>query len=267
VHVVYGVLGLKTHSKIALIVRREGDRIRRYLHLGTGNYNVWTATQYTDLDLLTADEAMGEDASELFNFLTGYALKESYERFLVAPNTIRPGLEALIRREMEHAAQGRGGHMVLRANSLVDTEMSRLLYEAAMAGVKIDMLVRGMCVIRPGVPGVSENIRVRSVVGRFLEHSRVYYFENAGDPTVLVGSADLMRRNLDRRVEILFPVKDPALIARLKADALDIYFADNTHARDLQSDGTYVRAHPAEGEVRVDAQAALIERSAKRARG
>ena len=265
VHVVYGVLGLKTHSKIALIVRREGDGIRRYLHLGTGNYNVWTATQYTDLDLLTADEAMGEDATELFNFLTGYALKETYERFLVAPKTIRPGLEVLIRREMEHAAAGRGGHMILRANSLVDTKMAKLLYEAAMAGVRIDLLVRGMCVVRPGVAGVSENMRVRSVVGRFLEHSRVYYFDNAGDPTVLVGSADLMRRNLDRRVEVLFPVDDPALIARLRADALDIYFADNTHARDLQSDGTYVRARAAEGEELIDAQAVLIERSARRA--
>ena len=264
VHVVYGVLGLKTHSKIALIVRREGAGIRRYLHLGTGNYNVVTATQYTDLDLLTADEAMGEDATELFNFLTGYALRETYERFLVAPVTIRAGLEDLIRREIEHARAGRGGHMVLKANSLVDTQMARLIYEASIAGVKVDLLVRGMCVVRPGVPGVSENLRVRSVVGRFLEHSRVYYFENAGDPTVLVGSADLMRRNLDRRVEILFPVQDPAIIKRLKADALDIYFEDNCHAREMQPDGSYVRVQPAEGEERVDAQKVLIERSARR---
>ena len=155
--------------------------------------------------------------------------------------------------------------MVLKANSLVDVQMARLLYEASMAGVKIDLLIRGMCVVRPGVPGVSENLRVRSVVGRFLEHSRVYYFENAGDPTVLVGSADLMRRNLDRRVEILFPVQDAGLIKRLKADALDVYFDDNTHARDMSSDGSYVRVQPAEGEERVDAQMALIERSARRA--
>jgi polyphosphate kinase len=264
VHVVYGVLGLKTHSKIALIVRREGSRIRRYLHLGTGNYNVVTATQYTDLDLLTADETMGEDATELFNFLTGYALREEYESFLVAPDTIRPGLEALVRREIEHARAGRGGHMILKANSLVDAEIARLLYEASAAGVTVDLLIRGMCVVRPGVPGVSENLRVRSVVGRFLEHTRVYYFENAGDPTVLVGSADLMRRNLDRRVEILFPVHDASLIQRLKADTIDIYFADNVHARDMQSDGTYVRVHPAEGEEVIDAQATLIERSARR---
>ena len=265
VHVVYGVLGLKTHSKIALIVRREGGRIRRYLHLGTGNYNVWTATQYTDLDLFTADSLMGEDASELFNFLTGYALKETYESFLVAPNTIRPGFEALIRREIEHAKAGRGGHMIFKANSLVDTKMARLLYEASSAGVVIDLLIRGMCVVRPGVPGVSETMRVRSVVGRFLEHSRVYYFENSGHPTVLVGSADLMRRNLDRRVEILFPINDPALVGRLRADALDIYFADNTHAREMQADGTYIRVVPAEGEEPIDAQEVLIERSAQRA--
>ncbi|MDR3687112.1 MAG: polyphosphate kinase 1 [Coriobacteriia bacterium] len=265
VHVVYGVLGLKTHSKIALIVRREGKRIRRYLHLGTGNYNVVTATQYTDLDFLTADEAMGEDATELFNFLTGYALRESYESFLVAPNTIRSGLEGLVMREIEHARAGRGGHMILKANSLVDAKVTKLLYEASIAGVKIELLIRGICQVRPGVLGVSENIRVRSVVGRFLEHSRVYYFGNAGDPTVLVGSADLMRRNLDRRVEILFPIKDPSLIKRLKADALDIYFADNTHARDMQPDGTYVRAQVAEGEERVDAQQTLIERSMRHA--
>ena len=267
VHVVYGVLGLKTHSKIALIVRREGNKIRRYLHLGTGNYNVVTATQYTDIDFLTSDETMGEDATELFNYLTGYALRESYESFLVAPNTIRPGFEALVRREMEHAQAGRGGHMVLKANSLVDFKMAQLFYEASNAGVKIDLLIRGMCVVRPGVLGASENIRVRSVVGRFLEHSRVYYFENAGEPTVLVGSADLMRRNLDRRVEILFPVKDRSLVKRLKADALDIYFADNVHARDMQPDGMYVRASVAEGEERVDAQQTLIERSMRRGHG
>jgi len=264
VHVVYGVLGLKTHSKITLIVRREGGRMRRYLHMGTGNYNVVTATQYTDIDLFTADEVMGEDASELFNFLTGYALRDSYDSFLVAPKTIRAGLEALMRREIEHAQAGRGGHIVVKANSLVDQRMAQLLYEASMAGVVVDLLIRGMCVVRPGVPGVSENLRVRSIVGRFLEHSRVYYFENAGDPTVLIGSADLMRRNLDRRVEILFPVNDPALIKRLKADAIDIYFADNSHARDLRPDGSWERRHPAEGEERIDAQALLIERSARR---
>jgi polyphosphate kinase len=265
VHVVYGVLGLKTHSKIALIVRREGDRIRRYLHLGTGNYNVWTATQYTDLDLLTADDVMGEDATELFNFLTGYALRESYERFLVAPNTIRPGLEELIRREIDHAQAGRGGHMILKANSLVDFRMAKLIYEAAQAGVKTDLLIRGMCVVRPGIQGVSEKMRVRSVVGRFLEHSRVYYFANAGDPTMLVGSADLMRRNLDRRVEILFPILDASVLKRLKADALDIYFEDNAHARDMQPNGHYARVHRREDEEVIDAQSILIERSARRA--
>jgi polyphosphate kinase len=267
VHVVYGVLGLKAHSKIALIVRREGSKVQRYLHLGTGNYNVVTATQYTDLDLLTADEKMGEDATELFNYLTGYALRESYESFLVAPSTIRPGLEALVRREIDHARRGWDARIIIKANSLVDAGMAKLMYEASMAGVEVDLLIRGMCIVRPGIVGVSRNLRVRSVVGRFLEHSRVFYFENAGDPTVLVGSADLMRRNLDRRVEILFPVRDRALVARLKADALDIYFDDNSHARDMQPDGSYVRAKPAEGEARIDAQAILIERSAARARG
>jgi polyphosphate kinase len=265
VHVVYGVLGLKTHSKIALIVRREPGGIRRYLHLGTGNYNVVTATQYTDIDFLTADEKMGEDGTELFNYLTGYALRESYESFLVAPTTIRPGLEGLVRREIEHAKSGRGGRMMLKMNSLVDVRMTQLFYEAAQAGVEIDLIIRGMCVARPGIAGVSETMRVRSIVGRFLEHSRVFYFENAGDPTVLVGSADLMRRNLDRRVEILFPVRDPLLIERLKSEALDIYWQDNMHARDMQPDGSYVRVHPAPGEEPVDAQDVLIERSARRA--
>jgi polyphosphate kinase len=265
VHVVYGVLGLKTHSKVGLIVRREGLRIRRYLHLGTGNYNVVTATQYTDIDLLTCDELMGEDATELFNFLTGYAMHETHDELLVAPRTVRSGLEALIRREIAHAHAGRGGHLIFKANSLVDADIARLLYEACRAGVRVDLLIRGMCIVRPGVRGVSETMRVRSIVGRFLEHSRVFYFANAGEPTVLVGSADLMRRNLDRRVEVLFPVKDPGLIRRLKADALDIYFADNTHAHDLRADGTWSRPAPAPGEALVDAQAVLIERSAARA--
>lgn len=265
VHVVYGVLGLKTHSKVALIVRREGNRIRRYLHLGTGNYNVVTATQYTDIDLLTCDELMGEDATELFNFLTGYAMHETHDALLVAPRTVRSGLDALVRREIEHVRAGRGGHVIFKANSLVDADIARHLYEACRAGVRVDLLIRGMCIVRPGVRGVSETMRVRSIVGRFLEHSRVFYFANAGDPTVLVGSADLMRRNLDRRVEVLFPVKDPGLIRRLKADALDIYFADNTHAHDLRADGTWERRALASQEPPVDAQATLIERSAARA--
>ncbi len=266
VHVVYGVLGLKTHSKVALIVRKEGDRVRRYLHLGTGNYNVATALQYTDLDLLITDEVMGEDASELFNFLTGYAEQDSYESFLVAPVTIRQGFEALVRREMDLARAGRPARMILKMNSLVDRAMVRILYEASQAGVRIDLIVRGMCILRPGLPGVSDNITVTSIVGRFLEHTRIYFFENDGDPTVLIGSADLMRRNLDRRVEVLAPVNDPALIARLRGEILQTYLDDNVKARLMGPDGTYARVRAEEGQERVDSQLVLMEISAKRSR-
>jgi polyphosphate kinase len=265
VHVVYGVLGLKTHSKVALIVRKEGDRVRRYLHLGTGNYNVATALQYTDLDLLITDEVMGEDASELFNYLTGYAEQDSYESFLVAPVTIRQGLRDLIQREIDLAVAGRPAHMILKMNSLVDRDVVKLLYEASQAGVTVELIVRGMCILRPGVPGVSDNITVTSIVGRFLEHTRIYYFENDGEPTVLIGSADLMRRNLDRRVEVLAPVHDPALIARLRDEILQTYLDDNVKARVMNSDGNYTRLHPADGQEPIDAQRVLMGVSAKRA--
>jgi polyphosphate kinase len=264
VHVVYGVLGLKTHSKVALIVRREGDGIRRYLHVGTGNYNVKTATQYEDFDLMTDDALMGQDASELFNLLTGYAETQQYDRFLVAPVTIRPGLEALVRREIDHAREGRGGRMILKMNSLVDRKTVKLLYEASQAGVDIDLIVRGICVLRPGVPGVSSNIRVRSIVGRFLEHSRVYYFDNAGDPTVLIGSADLMGRNLDRRVEVLTPVLDPALVTRLR-EVLDLYLRDTVKARRMLSDGGYAGVGPGPGEEPFEAQEELIRLAQRKA--
>ncbi len=265
VHVVYGVLGLKTHTKVALFVRREGDHITRYVHVGTGNYNVVTALEYEDLDLFTVEPAMGEDATELFNYLTGYATEHSYERFLVAPGTIRSGLEAHIEREIEHARAGRPAHMILKMNALVDLLTARRLYEASRAGVRIDLLVRGMCILRPGVPGVSDNIRVVSIVGRFLEHSRIYYFENGGDPTVLIGSADLMRRNLDRRVEVLAPVRDPAIVRRLRDEVLATYLADNVKAREMRSDGTYARIEPAPGEPRIQAQEALLLAAARSA--
>jgi polyphosphate kinase len=264
VHVVYGVLGLKTHSKVTLIVRMEGDRIRRYLHVGTGNYNIVTATQYTDLDLLISDEVMGEDASELFNYLTGYAEQHAYDRFLVAPVTIREGLEELVKREMDLARAGRPARMILKMNSLVDRTIVRLLYEASQAGVSIDLIVRGMCILRPGVPGVSDNITVTSIVGRFLEHTRIYHFDNDGDPTVLIGSADLMRRNLDRRVEVLAPVNDPALITRLRDEILQTYLDDNVKARLMRSDGSYVRVPAENGAQRIDAHRVLMEVSAKR---
>lgn len=240
-HVVYGLVGLKTHSKVALVVRRESGKIRRYVHIGTGNYNTVTATLYTDLGLLTCDDKMGEDASALFNLVTGYARKNAYKRFMVAPVDLREGITELVRREIEHARSGREGHIIFKMNSLVDQKMIVMLYEASRAGVKIDLLVRGVCCLRPGVPGVSENISVRSIVGRFLEHSRIYYFGNNGEPDVYIGSADLMPRNLDRRVEVLAPVRDPKLVKRLRDEILGAYLNDNVKTRVMRADGVYER--------------------------
>ncbi|MGA2761990.1 MAG: polyphosphate kinase 1 [Spirochaetia bacterium] len=260
VHVVYGLLGLKTHSKIALVVRQEGDRIRRYVHLSTGNYNSVTAQQYTDLGLFTCDDAIGADASDVFNYLTGYSDKSDYRRFLVAPINLRRGLEALIRREMAHKAGGGEGHVIFKINALVDKPMIQLLYEASQAGVRIDLVVRSMCCLRPGIPGVSETISVRSIVGRFLEHSRIFWFRNGGREEVYLGSADLMMRNLDRRVEILFPVASQRLIRYLRDDVLATCLADNGKARVMMSDGSYARPRRADGEETVDSQAQLIKR-------
>jgi polyphosphate kinase len=258
VHVVYGLLGLKTHSKTALVIRKEGDQIRRYLHLGTGNYNPATAQTYTDLGLFTCDEDMGADATDVFNYLTGYSAKKDYRKFLVAPINLRSGLELLIRREIELQQQGEQGHLIFKINSLVDAAMIRILYRASQAGVRVDLIVRGMCCLRPGVPGLSENIRVISIVGRFLEHSRIYYFCNGGNERIFLGSADLMPRNLDRRVEILFPVENPSLIRQLRDHVLAIYLADNVKARQMQADGTYQRLRPAADADAVDSQARLI---------
>ena len=260
VHVVYGLLGLKTHSKIALVVRQEGDRIRRYVHLSTGNYNALTAQQYTDLGLFTCDDAIGADTSDVFNYLTGYSDKSDYRRFLVAPINLRRGLEALIRREMGHTAGGGEGHVIFKINALVDKPMIQLLYEASQAGVRIDLVVRSMCCLRPGIPGVSETISVRSIVGRFLEHSRIFWFRNGGREEVYLGSADLMMRNLDRRVEILFPVASQRLIRYLRDEVLATCLADNGKARVMTSDGSYARPRRAEGEETVDSQAQLIKR-------
>lgn len=259
VHVVYGLLGLKTHSKIALVVRREGDGIRRYVHLSTGNYNPVTAQMYTDIGLLTCDEAIGADASDLFNYLTGYSAKQDYRKFLVAPFTLRAGLQTLIEREIDRARQGDAGHLTFKLNSLVDKQMIQLLYRASQAGVKVDLLVRGICCLRPGSEGLSENIRVISIVGRFLEHSRVFYFRNGGNEEIYVGSADLRSRNLDRRVEILFPVQDPRLVRYLRDHVLATYLADTVKARLLHADGTYERVKPAPGESPLDSQQWLID--------
>jgi polyphosphate kinase len=255
VHVVYGLVGLKTHAKIALIVRREHDGLRRYVHLGTGNYNAATARIYTDLGLLTCNPDIGADASDLFNLLTGYSRQHHYRKLLVAPVNLRERLTWLIEREIAHANSGRGGRLIFKLNSLVDPPMIELLYQASRVGVAIDLVVRGMCCLRPGVPGLSENIRVRSVVGRFLEHSRIYYFENGGDPAVYLGSADLMQRNLDRRVETLFPIEDAAMIKHIREDLLATYLNDNSRARLLMPDGSYTRAQPEDSAMALDSQA------------
>jgi polyphosphate kinase len=261
VHVVYGLLGLKTHSKIALVVRKEGDGVRRYVHLATGNYNGITAQVYTDLGLFTCDQDIGADATDLFNYLTGYSAKRDYRKLVVGPINLRTQLEGLIHREIEHQRQGRRGHLILKVNAIVDRLMFRLLYQAAQAGVQVDLLVRGVCGLRPGVPGVSDNIRVTSIVGRFLEHSRIYYFHNGGQEEVYLGSADLMTRNLDRRVEVLFPVEDERLIRYLRDEVLVTYLDDNVKAHCLRVDGTYQRRHPAAGEAVVNSQAAFLKRA------
>jgi polyphosphate kinase len=252
---VYGLVGLKTHAKIALVVRREADGLRRYVHLGTGNYNATTARIYTDLGLLTAREAIGADASDLFNFLTGYSRQRRYRTLLVAPVNLRERLSALIAREVAHAEAGRGGRLIFKLNAVVDPAMIELLYGASRAGVQIDLIARGICCLRPGVAGMSETISVRSVVGRFLEHSRIYYFANGGQDEVYLGSADLMQRNLDRRVETLFPIEDAGLIGHIRDEVLGVYLRDNMRARILLPDGSYERAQPEEGTAPLDSQA------------
>jgi polyphosphate kinase len=253
VHVTYGLLGLKTHSKVALVLRREGTGIRRYVHMSTGNYNSVTARQYTDLGFFTCREEFGRDATDLFNYLTGYSHLQKYRKLLVAPMNLREQLEALIQREMDAAERGEPARLIFKLNALVDKKMVRLLYKASQAGVRIDLLVRGICCLRPGIPGVSDNIEVISIVGRFLEHSRIYYFLNGGSEECYLGSADLMPRNLDRRVEILFPVEDPALIDRLRNHILEVYLRDNLKAREMQPDGEYVRVRP-EGRPELNSQ-------------
>ncbi|MBZ0319521.1 MAG: polyphosphate kinase 1 [Anaerolineae bacterium] len=265
VHVVYGLVGLKTHAKVALIIRREQNRLRRYVHMSTGNYNASTARIYTDLGWLTSREDIADDVTELFNRLTGYAPKATYHKLLVAPEHLRPRMIAMIEREIAHAEAGRPAHIVFKVNSLTDPSIIRKLYEASFAGVKIDIIARGICCLRPNLPQVSENIHVRSIVGRFLEHSRIYWFTNGGQTEVYVGSADMMNRNLSRRVETVFPIEDKELKGVVWDEILQIQLADNTRARVLQSDGTWVRLHPAEGESALDSQQWAMERSRLRA--
>jgi polyphosphate kinase len=260
VHVIYGVRGLKTHTKVCLVIRRDADGIRRYVHLGTGNYNVVTSRIYTDLSYFTCDPVIGTDVSDLFNALTGYSRKNAYARLLVAPTTLRREMIARIDREIHHHREHGGGHLSFKMNALVDKPCIQALYRASQAGVKIDLQVRGICCLRPGVPGVSETITVRSVVGRFLEHARIYYFHNGGQHEVLLGSADLMPRNLDRRVELLFPVLHPQWRDTLINDILAVGLRDNVQARRLLPDGRYERLHPLDGVQAVDSQEWLLTR-------
>lgn len=254
VHVVYGILGLKTHCKTTLVVRREGDEFRRYMHLATGNYNPETSAFYTDLGLLTDDEQIGADASELFNFLTAYSQHDEYRKLLVAPINLRERMIELIKRETSNAAKGLPARIIAKMNRLADTEIIHALYEASQAGVKIDLIVRGVCMLRPEVEGLSENIRVRSIVGRLLEHSRVYYFANAGEEEVYMGSSDWMPRNLDRRVEVLTPIIDAGLKKYLKDEFLSAYLRDNLKSRRLLPSGTYERVYPVSDEEVFDCQ-------------
>ncbi len=249
VHVVYGVVGLKTHCKAALVVRREGGGLRRYVHLSTGNYNPTTARVYTDLGLFTAEPDFGEDTSALFNLLTGYSAGYRWKKLLVAPLDLREQILALIGREERHARAGRPARIIVKMNALVEPAVIDALYRASQAGVPIDLIVRGICCLRPGLRGVSETIRVTSLVDKFLEHSRILYFENGGKPDVYLASADWMPRNFLRRVETAFPIEDPTLKARLVGEILRLLLADNVKARVLQADGTYQRRAPGEGEV------------------
>jgi len=264
VHVVYGLLGLKVHCKALLIVRKEGDIIRRYAHLSTGNYNSVTAQLYTDVGMLTCDPEIGADCTDLFNFLTGYSAKSKYRKLLVAPISLRDRFAELLQREIDHQRAGRPAHLILKMNSLVDHEMIELLYQASQAGVKVDLLVRGICCLRPGIPGVSDHIKVTSIVWRFLEHSRIYYFCNGGDEEIYLGSADLMPRNLNRRVEVLFPVQDKNLIRVLKDDILGTYLKDEAKARHMQPDGKYVRDAHAGKKNALNSQETFIARAIKR---
>jgi polyphosphate kinase len=260
VHVTYGVMGLKTHSKIALVVRKEGEHIQRYVHMATGNYNHTTAQLYEDIGMFTSDDDIGADATDLFNYLTGYSAKEDYRKLMIAPLQLREQFNVLIDQEIDHQKKHADGRIILKMNSLVDGDMIRFLYRASQAGVKIDLIVRGICSLRPGVEHLSENIRVVSVVGRFLEHSRIYYFHNHGKEIIYMGSADLMPRNLNQRVEVLFPVEDRDMIRHLRDDVLAVYLRDDIKAWRMQSDGSYVRKPSPDAGQRIDVQNWFLDR-------
>jgi len=254
VHVVYGLVGLKTHCKLTLAVRREGSALRRYVHLATGNYSPTSSSTYTDLGLFTADKEIGADATEFFNYLTGYSQQKNYRRLLISPVNLREKLTALIERETNNAKAGRTSRIIAKLNRLADPDIIQALYDASAAGVEIDLIVRGICMLRPGVPGLSENIRVRSIIGRFLEHSRVFYFANDGNEEVYLGSSDWMPRNLNRRVEVVCPISDPRLREHLRDKVLQAYLRDNVNARELQPEGSYERVRIKSDEERFDSQ-------------
>lgn len=260
VHVIYGMRGLKTHSKVMLVIRRENNQLRRYVHIATGNYNPTTSTIYTDIGLLTADEEIGKDASDIFNFLTGYSYQTKYRKLLVAPIELREKMVEFINRETSNKLQGKQAGIIVKINSLTDDKIVRALYRASQAGVNIDLIVRGICVLRPGIKRLSENIRVVSIVGRFLEHSRVFYFANGGEEEVYIGSADWMHRNLDRRVEAVFPIKEQKQIKYLKNELLDAYLRDNVNAQILNADGTYQKLNPSEEFPAFDSQMFFVEK-------
>jgi polyphosphate kinase len=259
VHVVYGVIGLKVHAKLCMVVRREKDGIRQYMHLGTGNYNATTSRIYTDFGYFTSDRQIGEDVANLFNFLTGYARIEKYQKLLVAPVTLRNGIIDRIDREIALHQEHGNGHIIFKMNALIDPLCIAALYRASQAGVKIDLQVRGICCLRPGIAGISENITVSSIVGRFLEHARIYYFHNGGAEEVFLGSADLMPRNLDRRVEVLFPVESPPLRSAIISTILPAQLNDTLKVRLLQRDGSYVRKKPSADEPPLNAQTWLVD--------
>ncbi|CAN5619340.1 polyphosphate kinase 1 [soil metagenome] len=254
VHVIYGMSGLKTHSKVTLVVRHENDELRRYVHLATGNYNPTTSRIYTDLGLLTANAEIGRDVSDLFNFLTGYSYQTEYRQLLVAPINLRERMLELIERETENQISGKQARIIVKINSLTDDKIIHALYRASQAGVKIDLIVRGICVLRPGIEGLSENIRVVSVVGRFLEHSRIFYFAGGGNEEIYIGSADWMHRNLDKRVEAVVPIKDARLRKNIREEILDVYLKDNSNAQILNADGSYEKIKIEPKEIEFDSQ-------------
>jgi polyphosphate kinase len=259
VHVVYGVVGLKTHAKMSMVVRREASGLKRYVHLGTGNYNTVTSRVYTDLSYFTCDETIGADVADLFNALTGYSRQESFRKLLVAPGNLREEILRRIKREVHRHRDHGDGYLAFKMNALVDKRCILALYDASQAGVRIDLQVRGMCALKPGIPGLSETITVTSIVGRFLEHARIFYFRNGGKDEVLLGSADLMPRNLDRRVEVVFPIESPRLRKRIVEEILEVHLRDTKQARRLLPDGTYERVLPAEGSEPFGSQEWLME--------